>query len=108
MRGMRGEGGRWSIAKCRYAPSQYVPFRDVEVIRRCRAIKRQDIDKHPNKDLKIRVVKDADIPFIFITDMFSRIVQARDEGKQLVMIMPNPVPLYRQVARLINRLKVDC
>src|SRR5439155_11332992 len=92
----------------RYAPSKHVPFRDVEAIRRCRAIKREDIDKHPNKDLKIRVVKDGDVPYMFVTDMFSRIVRARDEGGQLVMIMPNPVPLYRQVARLINSLQVDC
>jgi len=40
--------------------------------------------------------------------MFSRIVKARDEGKTCVMIMPNPVPLYRHVARLINRLGIDC
>ena len=92
----------------RYAPSKHVPFGDVEAIRRCRAIKREDIDKHANKDLKIRVVKDGDVPYMFVTDMFSRIVRARDEGGQLVMIMPNPVPLYRQVARLINSLQVDC
>src|SRR5881392_3633566 len=92
----------------RYAPSPHVPFRDVEAIRRCRAIRREDIDKHANKDLKIRVVKDTDVPFMFVTDMFSRIVRARDEAKPLVMIMPNPVPLYRQVARLINSLQVDC
>src|SRR5437016_10546659 len=97
-----------TMAEFRYAPSKHVPFRDVEAIRRCRAIKRDDIDKHPNKDLRIRVVKDADVPFIFVTDMFGRIVRARDERKPLVMIMPNPVPVYRQVARLINALGVDC
>src|SRR5262245_12633711 len=77
------------MAEFKYAPSPYVPFRDVKEIGRCRAIKREDIDKHPNKDLKIRVVKDAETPFIFVTDMFSRIVRARDAGKPLVMIMPN-------------------
>src|SRR3954469_7595093 len=108
MRGMRGKRGRWSMAEFRYAPSQYVPFRDVEAIARCRAIKRQDIDKHPNKDLKIRVVKDADVPFIVLSEIVGRIVRAAEEGKQLVLILPNPVPLYRQVARVLNALGQGC
>src|SRR4051812_31482904 len=95
-------------AEFKYAPSPHVPFRDVEAIARCRAIKREDIDKHKNPDFKIRVVKDVDVPFMFVTDMFSRIVQSREAGKTCVMILPNPVPLYRHVARLLNRLAIDC
>lgn len=91
-----------------YAPSPYVPFRDMEAIRRCRAIKREDIDKHPNPDFRIRVVKDSDVAFMFVTDMVSRIVRAREEGRTCVMILPNPVPNYRHTARLLNALNVDC
>src|SRR4051794_27227764 len=92
----------------RFAPSPYVPFRDTEAIARCRAIKRQDIEKHPNPELKIRVVKDADIPFIVLAEMVGRIVRAAEEGRQLVLILPNPVPLYRQVARVLNALGQSC
>src|SRR5215212_1687876 len=91
-----------------YAPSKHVPFRDVEAIARCRAIRREDIDKHPNKDLKIRVVKDADIAFIVLAEMVGRIVDSAAKGKPLVMILPNPVPLYRHVARVLNSIKHDC
>src|SRR4051812_26397032 len=91
-----------------YAPSKWIPFRDVEAIERCRGIKRADIENHPNKDLKIRVVKDADIEFIWVTDMLARIQRASEEGKPLVMILPNPCPTYRHVARLINALRIDC
>jgi len=91
-----------------YQSSKHVPFRDVEAIARCRAIKREDIEKHKNPDFKIRVVKDGDVPFMFVTDMLARIVAAREAGKTCVMILPNPVPLYRHVARLINRLGIDC
>src|SRR2546423_2713771 len=91
----------------RYAPSQHVPFRDVEAIRRCRAIRREEIEKHPNPDLKIRVVKDADVPFINLTDFVTRVKQSAEEGQKLVMILPNPVPLYRQGARGINGLKLS-
>src|SRR5215831_15221437 len=96
------------MAEFRYEPSKYVPFRDVEAIKRCRAIKREDIDKHPNPQFRIRVVKDADVPFIFVADMVGRITRAADEGRPLVMILPNPVPLYRQIARVLNNMRQDC
>lgn len=91
-----------------YSPSQWVPFRDQEVLERVRKIKREDITKHPNPDFQIRVVKDSDIDFIWVTDMFYRIKTAMDAGEQLVMILPNPCPVYRQVARLINQFRVKC
>jgi len=91
-----------------YKPSLYVPFRDQEALERCRRIKREEIEKHPNPDFKIRVVKDADIDFIWVTDMFYRIKAAADAGQRIVMILPNPCPVYRHVARLINRFRVNC
>lgn len=91
-----------------FQPSPVVPFRDVDAIRRCRAIKRADIEKHPNPELKIRVVRDADVPFINLTDIVARIKRSSDENAKLVMILPNPVPLYRQVARQCNAMRLSC
>ena len=96
------------MSEFRYRPSKWVPFRDTEALERCRRIRRQDIDKHPNPDFRIRVVKDADIEFIWVTDMFHRIRTAADEGRTMTMILPNPCPTYRHVARLINTFGVDC
>lgn len=96
------------MAKFAYEPSKYVPFRDKAAIARCRAIRREDIEKHPNPDFKIRVIRDADAEPIFVTDMFYRVKSAADAGKKVVLIMPNPVPSYRHVARLINRFRVNC
>ena len=92
----------------KYSPSHWVPFRDQEVLERVRRIKREDITKHPNPDFQIRVVKDSDIDFIWVTDMFYRIKAAMDAGEKLVLILPNPCPAYRHVARLINSFKVNC
>lgn len=92
----------------KFEPSKWVPFRDLAAIERCRKIRRADIEKHPNKDFRIRVVKDADVEFIWVTDMFMRLRRAADEGRPLVLILPNPCPTYRHVARLINALRVDC
>ncbi|TVR58792.1 MAG: hypothetical protein EA426_09100 [Spirochaetaceae bacterium] len=92
----------------RYAPSHWVPFRDQEVLDRVRAITREQIERHTNPDFRIRVVKDNEVENIFVTDMFHRIVAARDEGRKLVFILPNPNPSYRKVAHLINTFRVDC
>ena len=91
-----------------YSPSKWVPFRDAEALERCRRIKREDIDKHPNPDFRIRVVPDADVEFLWVTDVFHRIKSAADEGRRLVLILPNPVPSYRHVVRLLNRSRVNC
>ncbi len=91
-----------------FSPAPFVPFRDKDVIRRVRAIRRQDITKHRNPDLTIRVVPDADVEFLWITDIVHRLKTAADEGRRLVMIMPNPWPSYRKVAYLINKFRLDC
>jgi len=96
------------MTEWKYSPSPWVPFRDQEVLERVRKIKREDITKHPNPEFKIRVVKDADIEFIWVTDMFWRIKSAADGGERCVLILPNPCPTYRHVARLINQFRVDC
>ena len=82
--------------------------RDVRAVERCRRIKRSQIEKHRNPQFRIRVVKDADVEFIWATDMFARIHRAAEESRPLVMILPNPCPTYRHVARLINAMKVNC
>lgn len=96
------------MSEFHYQPSPYVPFRDMAALERCRKIRREEMEQHPNPDYRIRVVKDDDLDFIWITDLFHRIVEARDAGRRLVLILPNPCPVYRHVARLINRFKVPC
>jgi glucosamine-6-phosphate deaminase len=96
------------MTEFRFSPSQWVPFRDKEVIERCRAIKREDIEKHSNPNYKIKVYKDEDVGFNWVLDMFSRIKRAAESGRKIVMIMPNPNPKYVYVAKLINEFGIDC
>lgn len=37
-----------------FEPASFVPFRDKEAVRRVRAIKREDITRHPNPELPDR------------------------------------------------------
>ncbi|MDP7163189.1 MAG: hypothetical protein QF577_06145 [Phycisphaerae bacterium] len=91
-----------------YSPSKWIPFRDKKVLERVRNIKRQDIEKHPNPDFKIRVIPDDDLRFIFMTDMFHRIKTASEAGENVVLITPNPCHDYSNVAYLINKFRVNC
>ena len=91
-----------------FEPSRWVPFKDKEVIKKCRAIKREDIDKHSNPEFKIQVVKDDDLAFIWFGDLIARLKLASESNEKLVMILPNPWPGYRHVARIINRCRINC
>lgn len=91
-----------------FSPSQWVPFKDKKEIDRVVAIKREDIEKHPNPDFRIKVVPDAEVNNYWMMDMFKRIKRSSDTGEQLVMILPNPATLYKDLARLINACDLDC
>jgi glucosamine-6-phosphate deaminase len=91
-----------------YEPSTCVPFRDTEAIARCRAIKRADIERHANPDFRIRVVPDEDLVFLWLGDIYARLKATREAGRSCVMLLPNPWPGYRHLARLINVTKLDC
>ena len=93
----------------RYSPSPFVPFRDLEAIERCRRIKREDIERHPNPEFRIRVLPGDEIEFRWIADMFRWIKQSDDENRPVVLILPNPCPtVYRKVAHLVNLFGVSC
>lgn len=91
-----------------FSPATFIPFRDKEVIERVRKIKKEDLTKHSNPDFKIRIVKDPDVEFMWMADMFHRIQSGADTGRNVVMIVPNPELVYRQVAHLINKCRVNC
>ncbi len=91
-----------------YDPAACVPFQDKQAIARCRAIKRSEIEKHPNPDFRIRVVKDDELTFMWLGDMYTRLKQSSETGQRCVMLLPNPWPGYRHLARWINRSRVSC
>ncbi|MFA5865477.1 MAG: hypothetical protein WC975_12430 [Phycisphaerae bacterium] len=91
-----------------YSPSPYVPFRDKAVLQKVRNIKREDFLNHPNKNLKITIMTDTELLLSFISDLFFRIKEAMEADHQMVMILPQPWPMYKHVAHMINRAKINC
>ena len=97
-----------SCVRFEFSPSHWVPFKDKKVIERVSAIKREELEIHHNPEFIIKVIPDTDVDHYWITDMFKRIMHSADTGEKLVMILPNPAPLYRNLARLINACNIDC
>ncbi len=88
--------------------ARWMPFQDQAECRRVAAISRANITKHANSDFKIEVHADDDFPFLLVNDIFFRIKKAADEDRRLVLILPQPEPLYRRVAYLLNKARVNC
>ena len=96
------------MGEFKFQPAECIPFRDLDAIKKARAVKRADICRHSNPDFKIQVLKDDEVEFRWIADIFWRIKTAADAGEKIVLILPQPVPSYRKVAHLINLFRVDC
>jgi glucosamine-6-phosphate deaminase len=92
-----------------YNPSKFLAFRDMAACEKARSVKKEDITKHSNPDFKIRVIEDlGEFYASFALDIVARIVEAKEEGRKVVMILPvGPVPQYTIAAEMINRLGID-
>jgi len=96
------------MSEFKYGISEWAPFRDPIICEKVRNIKKEDIAKHSNPDFKIKVLKDSDIVFMRIWDIFSRIQKSFQENKKLVLILPQPLTQYNKVAYLINKHRINC
>jgi len=90
--------------------AEFLPFRDAEVCRRVRAIRREDLCDHPNANFRIRVIEDETaFRFSYVMHIVAGIKRSLDEGrKRYVLILPAPNPHYAFVAQAINDLKISC
>ena len=85
----------------------FVPFKDTEVLKRCRNLTVEELTQHSNPDFKIKIVPEPS--GIWIGDMAMRMKESDDRDKTCVMIVPNPCPsIYIQVAETVNRFKINC
>ena len=91
-----------------YRPSHHVPYQDLDALERCRRITREQIAEHPNPDFKIHVDEAPQLVLMWLNDMFTRIKQSDDEDRRVVLLLPNPAPIYKQLAYLINAHRVSC
>lgn len=97
------------MSEFNYQLAEFLPFRDKEVCERVKRIKKADICRHPNPNMKIRVIEDSQaFQFMYILDIVSGIKRALDEGRRHVVILPAPNPNYALAAEMINQLRIPC
>jgi glucosamine-6-phosphate deaminase len=96
------------MAEFTYEPSRHVPFRDLEVIERCRNLTREELVEHPNPDFNIQILPGEEITARWFNDLVRRIVRAGEEDRRCVLLLPNPWPGYRRVAQMLNAARIDC
>lgn len=94
----------------KYEMAKFLPFRDTKECARVRAIKREDICKHPNKQFKIKIIEDLNELYTeFALDIVGRIKESLEKGKKFVGIFPvGPMPQYPITASIINKFKIPC
>ncbi len=92
----------------KYSPASFIPFRDLRVIEHVRRLTRAQITKHRNPNFKIKIIPNAELEFLWVNDMFQRIKEAHDKNRPIVLVTPNPCPVYQKVAYLINQHKIPC
>ena len=61
------------MSNFKFKPSQWVPFKDTEVLKRVRKIGPEDFINRSHPNLTIKVKPDFDIWFDFMMDVFFRI-----------------------------------
>ena len=90
-----------------FKPGDYVPFKDRALCEKLRKMTREEIEKHPNPDFKIKVMQNPHP--VLIATLFSRIKEASENGRKITLILGNPEPeTYIPLAQLINYFQVDC
>ena len=81
----------------------------MEVCARVRSIGRAQLSNHPNPDFRISIIDGAQVFYrSFANDLVGRIREARDEARELTLIIPcGPMPQYEWAAGMINRERLS-
>ena len=90
-----------------YDMASFIPFRNREVCKHVRAIKRADLCDHPNPNFRMSIVEGFDeIQLDYALDLTSTIKQAAEEGRQLALLLPASISPY--AAPMINAMGISC
>lgn len=93
-----------------FCPHPALPFRDQKVLNDCRGKREEDYlglnNTRPN--WKLEIVEDDFLMWVWVADMFKRLKESDERDEKVVMILPNPAALYKNVAYLVNMCNVSC
>ncbi len=90
-----------------FTPADFCPVKDRELLARLAKMTPEEIEKHPNPEVKIRVTSQGGN--ITKTEKFLRIKESDEKDQRFSTIFGNPNPnSHMALAELINRFRVSC
>ncbi len=91
----------------KFESADFCPVKDQELLARLAKMTPEEIAKHPNPDVNIRVIPNAGA--VTLAEKFMGIKASSDLGKKFSTIFGNPNPAsHIALAELINRNQVSC
>lgn len=95
------------MSEFQYAPASFLPYVSPEVLKRCREIKREEMEYTNENGYSVQIVKDPTL--CFVMDLFHRIWESDVYDKPFYFISTNHEQAeYPALAKMINRFGVNC
>jgi glucosamine-6-phosphate deaminase len=86
---------------------EFILFRDREACSRVKRIKKEEICRHPNNNLRITIIPTLDELFLdYALDVVGEIQRALEENRKLVLLLPARISPY--TAEIINTTGLTC
>lgn len=91
----------------KFTPADFCPVKDRELLARLAAMTPEEIEKHPNPDVRIKILANAGS--VVLAQKFQGIKDAFEQNKKFSTIFGNPNPnSHMPLAELINLYRIDC
>jgi 6-phosphogluconolactonase/Glucosamine-6-phosphate isomerase/deaminase len=90
-----------------FKPADFCPIKDREVLARLAAMTEEEIEKHPNPDVHIKILPNHGA--VVLAEKFLYIKESYEQNKKFSTIFGNPnTDTHMALAELINRFRIDC
>ena len=90
-----------------FKPADFCPVKDRELLERLAKMTPEEIEKHPNPDVRIKILEN--FGSVVLAEKFMRIKESSDQNKKFSTIFGNPNPnSHMPLAELININRVSC
>jgi glucosamine-6-phosphate deaminase len=90
-----------------FTPADFCPVKDRELLNRLAKMTPEEIEKHPNPDVRIKIIANAGA--IETAMKFTGIKESYEQNKKFSTIFGNPNPnSHMPLAELINLYRIDC
>lgn len=90
-----------------FKSADFCPIKDRELLNRLAKMTPEEIERHPNPDVNIRIMPNSSI--ITLAEKFLGIKDSFEQNKKFSTIFGNPNPnSHMPLAELINRNNIDC